>query len=524
MTTTLQDKLQTFCSKEPYSSIVIEEAPDNDEEEEGGEEFTEAEQRLHGLLNCEDEEKKRALQEIRLLAREHPECFQRRYEGLLSADLPLCILLGEFALDVETLSAVHEAFPEALYKRDTDNIRSMLAVAVMCGIQSIDVVHRLIQLDPSALGKKDWHGCLPLHEACGILSIDGDNEQNVSFEERLAIVKLLIHFLPQAMYAFSSASELPLYRACESRGQLEIVEFLVNQGPDAVGLQNSGLYQSTYRNLPIHAAAGGSDLKTLEFLVSRDPSLETLKVGNERGSSPLHCACLFRNLEAVLYLLEQYPDGSSCYEPPNSNLPLHSLLRGGLQGASLDLYMKAVGKLVDAFPAGALDNTDTASPFRLLWLETKDDLVKMCAVPQEARESSEFQILETIITAYWRSTGGLLDRADTDDNLSRIRKVIQLHRKLDSDFVRFALDCFADCRLLPARQEPSLLITAILEELPADLLEKITSPESMELTDPVSNLRPFLLASSLSSLDTAFLLLRNDPTSQLSYYIRPSRG
>jgi hypothetical protein len=98
----------------------------------------------------------------------------------------------------------------------------------------------------------------------------------------------------------------PLHFACMTEAvSLQVVEYLVEQFPDAVKAENF-----RYRQLPLHFACVNevASLEVVQYLVEQWPGSVRASIAD--GSIPMHLACSNKapSLEVVQYLVERWPD------------------------------------------------------------------------------------------------------------------------------------------------------------------------------------------------------------------------
>jgi hypothetical protein len=172
----------------------------------------------------------------------------------------------------------------------------------------MDLLIRMIQVQPSALALQDEDGITPLHTAC-------------DFEERIAltVVRLLFKANPDAASVRNKYGEVPMHVACR-RPNAKVVQFLIQECPTSLLAQDSG------EEIPLHMACASywhDKGKTVQILIASCPAARLCK--NYNKETPLHVACRSPLTEYMFELLVQNHREILSWQDQDGCLPLHHL-------------------------------------------------------------------------------------------------------------------------------------------------------------------------------------------------------
>jgi hypothetical protein len=104
-----------------------------------------------------------------------------------------------------------------------------------------------------------------------------------------------------------------LHIACRNTAPLEVVQFLVEQWPEAVKIADGRGW------LPFHVACiNRAPLQVVQFLVEHWS--EAVKIVGQYGWLPLHLACINRApLQVIQFLVEQWPESIKAADTHEKN-------------------------------------------------------------------------------------------------------------------------------------------------------------------------------------------------------------
>jgi ankyrin repeat protein len=163
--------------------------------------------------------------------------------------------------------------------------------------------------------------------------------------QSLSTIRSVVKAFPEAVKAKTVDGLLPLHFPCVNSAPLNVVQFLVEQWPEAVKVA-----EDEYGLLPLHlACANAASLEVVQFLVEQSP--EGTQATAMKGRLPLHVAC--RNkapLDVIQFLVEQWPDAVKTADA-NGRLPLHFACRNK---APLDVVQFLVAQWPEAIKRTAL--------------------------------------------------------------------------------------------------------------------------------------------------------------------------
>jgi hypothetical protein len=133
--------------------------------------------------------------------------------------------------------------------------------------------------------------CYPLHYLCK------------KSRAPISTIKAMIEAAPAALSSTDTGTKsLPMHIACWYGQPLESIRALLSANPKCLKLAEKD------GNLPIHTAASFASPEVVQLLLEADPS--TAAKLNKRKQTPLHCACLRRDISTTVIekLLEAAPD------------------------------------------------------------------------------------------------------------------------------------------------------------------------------------------------------------------------
>lgn len=171
----------------------------------------------------------------------------------------------------------------------------------------LELIDRIISVNPKALETPDRRGWLPIHHGAMANSYKS--------------TKFLLERYPEGAKVSQDDGFLPLHMAVYFDDiDLEVVAMLLDAYPEGAK------HKSTDGRTPLHVAVQNSclDLSVIRLLVSSNP--EAVQETTSKGQLPLHLClenehCTF---EIFSFLLQSFP-GAVCAKdaPPRSRLPLH---------------------------------------------------------------------------------------------------------------------------------------------------------------------------------------------------------
>ena len=165
----------------------------------------------------------------------------------------------------------------------------------------------------------------PLHEAC--------RSGSVSF------VRFLVEKMNYSIKATNIYGETALFSACCKSGNVRVVEYLITRMQSLKVRNRAG-------DSPLHKACEFGQYEIVELLIDRSEKNYLKLLCNNNGFTPLHTACSFGEAAVVQYLLE-----CSLWDPnqPNNRgrTPLHCIFVGlELELCSFNAARKTLARLL----------------------------------------------------------------------------------------------------------------------------------------------------------------------------------
>lgn len=171
--------------------------------------------------------------------------------------------------------------------------------------------------------------CYPLHYLC---------KKN---KAPLSTIEAMIEAAPAALSSADAGNKsLPIHIACWFGQSLESTRALLSANPTCVKRTDKD------GNRPLHTAASLASPEVVQLLLEADPSMATTL--NKRKQTPLHCACLRRDISTTVIekLLEAAPE-SVQHQDWLYRCPIHDACMNQAGTAVLE-------RLLAAFPRGVL--------------------------------------------------------------------------------------------------------------------------------------------------------------------------
>mmetsp|Transcript_33369 Transcript_33369/g.33996 ORF Transcript_33369/g.33996 Transcript_33369/m.33996 type:complete len:528 (+) Transcript_33369:106-1689(+) len=199
---------------------------------------------------------------------------------------------AQYSSNVELVQSLLQSFPKGTIKQDSYGQTPLHCVCLNPNEDAPKIMSTLIASNPAPTAMKDRYGKLPLHTACFRSSYV--RPESVSNE----FVYPLISSYLAGVCCPDNSGGLPLHIACRSGIHISVVEKLVELYPEGV------TQHSEFFGTPLHQAAFGGNLATLQYIYSLYPQAISLVDGD--GWTPLiyslYCTGNFNALMAVFSL------------------------------------------------------------------------------------------------------------------------------------------------------------------------------------------------------------------------------
>ena len=280
-----------------------------------------------------------------------------------------------------------------------------LSYGINCGV-SIQVLLKIISLNPTALVVQDETGRTPLHTA--LLQ----EPKNISIE----LVKALLITAPgeNACRLKDSTGQLPIHIAAKSGMNKEILQALVTYYADGCYRQNSD------GDLPLHLLerSGKADATSLELLIR--PFMGNDSICQVEGSHgcdlPLHIAARYRcSFEVLEKLLRTYSDAAK-----------RPCMRDGFEGESaINMFERGRKEIIQRFDVSAnvSVNEEIVNDFNrcsdLLFIYDP-----MCEAPDDNIERLRKNTVGSEITNSSTKASSIIPYRKDKHRISRITKLI----------------------------------------------------------------------------------------------------
>ena len=173
--------------------------------------------------------------------------------------------------------------------------------------------------------------CYPLHYLC---------KKN---RAPLSTIKAMIEAAPTTLYSTDTGTKsLPIHIACWYGQPLESIRELLSANPTCMKRADKD------GNLPLHTAASFASPDVVQLLLEADPS--TAATLNKRKQTPLHCACLRRDISTTVIekLLEAAPE-SVQRQDWLYRCPIHDACMNQASTAVLERLLAAFPRVVLVF-------------------------------------------------------------------------------------------------------------------------------------------------------------------------------
>ncbi|KAK1743013.1 ankyrin repeat domain-containing protein [Skeletonema marinoi] len=315
---------------------------------------------------------------------------------------------------VEVCRLLIRAFPELVLELDESDSQPL---HIACLYGNLPVVKCILELRPDAISGESSIGSYPIHVAVSkaavevvkfLLTFDlsvAAQEVNGSypliyacFETKasnlssgLEVIKLLYNAYPEAIvsdealfrllidnsrfvdavrdfineqlrYAAQASNlqlvrtqdgngRLPLHHALEEDAPLGTIKLLVQADPATIQTPDSD------GSLPSHIACEHHECPdVIKYLLDLYTRTRSLLVADNRGNTPLHCACVGGRYDVIEMLLTWYPNPAVCERNVDGDLPIQLLLDCDDQ-ESAD-YSSCIFLLLKASPEMWMSNED----------------------------------------------------------------------------------------------------------------------------------------------------------------------
>jgi hypothetical protein len=170
--------------------------------------------------------------------------------------------------------------------------------------------------------------CYPLHYLC---------KKN---RAPLSTMNAMIEAAPDALSSTDGGTKsLPMHIACWYGQPLESIRALLSANPKCVKLADKD------GNRPLHTAASFASPEVVQLLLEADPSTATTL--NKRKQTPLHCACLRRDISTAVLekILEASPE-SAQHQDWLHRCPIHDACMNQAGTAVLERLLEAFPRVV----------------------------------------------------------------------------------------------------------------------------------------------------------------------------------
>jgi ankyrin repeat protein len=274
--------------------------------------------------------------------------------------------------------------------------RTPLHVAAGRGA-SMDVIQLLIRLRPQALHEKDSWGKTPFACACAATTEFNDSENHLYMFELLNALKENTTISDP-----DRSGMLPLHIACCSGMNIENIEYLLDEYPEAIcTADNNG-------RLPFHAACTKNTITTeiLDLLSAAFP--EALRTFDKQGALPLHIA-LQRKLPTniIMYLMEKEIGAVRTREASTQMYPLHIAARAGADLSVLERIAEIYPQSIDSVDNKGNTIFHVACTFRQMTVDFAEMLLDKCN-PDTVRQVNEEESLPLHVAVQHRASWPVL--------------------------------------------------------------------------------------------------------------------
>ena len=199
-------------------------------------------------------------------------------------------------LTFELFELVFNAWPEAI--RLGDACADLPIHELCCNEQlddtaSLDILRFMLKVDPTLVRETNADGYLPIHQATS--------------HHSFAFCKFLIDGYPESVKVTGPEDiyeRLPIHEACHGSRDYtaDTIQYLLELYPESLHARNEHGW------LPIHDAAFGGNVKTVELLLMHDPTAVSMETTENSRGLPLHIASFNGKIGTVQSLFDAYPD------------------------------------------------------------------------------------------------------------------------------------------------------------------------------------------------------------------------
>lgn len=222
------------------------------------------------------------------------------------------------SLTIETIRCIISVNPAYISRRDEEDGRLPLHIAVRKRNISIDIIEYLISLYEGGIRVQDTRGNLPLHVACW-------SKASVN------IISLLIKSYPESVKIVNEDDKLPLHLSLMKQAQDDVIFSLINAYPEGIQVRTSGSY-------PIHlACSNGASTAVIDTFLRY--FLEGSKICDKSKQLPIHL-CKGVEHDVIRLLVQAHPESLSMKDV-HGNLPLHSSIIKKLSTESIILVISS---------------------------------------------------------------------------------------------------------------------------------------------------------------------------------------
>jgi ankyrin repeat protein len=301
-----------------------------------------------------------------------------------------CALENKASIDV--VAFLVDQDKEALMLESYKLGRTPLHVAASRGA-TIEVLQLLLRERPEAVHQQDAWGKTPFACACAAAAefLDEDHCQHMT-----EVLEILMD--PSTIIEADRAGMLPLHLACGAAMNLENLELLLDEYPEAICTPDHN------GRLPCHAACTNPrvTVECLDVLVSAFP--EALRTFDKVGALPLHIAIQRKMpVDVILFLIESEEGAVRTREGSSQMYPLHLASRTGADPLVLERLADIYPKAIASVDANGNTIFHLACMQRQLTVELAELLLDRCSY-DVIRKVNEDQSLPLHLAAQYRAS------------------------------------------------------------------------------------------------------------------------
>jgi ankyrin repeat protein len=271
--------------------------------------------------------------------------------------------LREFPVRIETVEFLVEEWPNALELPTINQRELPIHRVVANRNLSVEVARLFLDRNPASIRARDAYGNVPLYSALrsgnpspelvqllvqtwpgSVQDRAGASENSgvlplffaLRYKASVGVVRILVEEWQESVGKRDSLGRTALHAAIVSRVSLGVVRCLVDHRPESLDERTD----SEERSLPLHVAASyGAPMQVVEFVVDQRP--DALAQADGRGRLPLHVAARHGAPPNVLrFLVERRPQ-SARERDSDGDLPLHSLFERRTAPVSVQIFLHA---------------------------------------------------------------------------------------------------------------------------------------------------------------------------------------